>query len=266
MPRLSRRPSTPILADVNMHRDAGGDIIYDTALVARTLDRLITGRLQDLETLRHIAVEMNTPENAALHRQLLALARSARDAFGDLQQCREILVGLHKQASGGEVIASVDAPSTLPNGKAFSVRLSEMLKQLAPAHTLSLMLIEVGALQLLAHEIGPAVANRVVKRFSAILRRTVKRTDYVARIGPQHFVVMFEDILPEKVVGIALRVHEAIEAKMSPKGEPVAGLLSVTMGIAAAAGPGQSADELLLKAQGAVVQARKEGRPAIYVA
>ena len=238
----------------------------DTALVARTLDRLIAGRLQDLETLRNIAIEMNAPENTALHNQLLALARSARSAFNDLQQSREILVGLHKQASGGEVVAAVDARTNLPNGAAFSTRLSESLKRLKPANTLSLVLIEVGALQLLADEVGGAVANRVVKRFATILRRTVKRTDFVARIGPQYFALIFEDILPDKAVNIALRLHGAIEAKLSPKGDPMAGLLSVNMGVAGAAGPGLSADDLLQQAHDAVIQARREGRPAIYVA
>lgn len=266
MPKPARRPSTSTLPAIEPPGNSSNEIVFDTAFVARTLDRLIAGRLQDLETLRHIAIEMNTPDNAALHGQLLALARSARTAFDDLQQSREILVGLHKQASGGEVVASIDARTSLPNRKAFSARLSESLRRLEPAHTLSLVLIEVGALQLLANEVGGTVADRVVRRFAAILRRTVKRTDFVARIGPQYFALIFEDILPEKAVKIALRIHDAIEAKLSPKGEPLAGLLSVNMGIAGASGPGLSVDDLLGQAHDAVIQARKEGRPAIYVA
>lgn len=266
MPRPMRRPPTPALSDVETPGNTAGELVFDTAFVARSLDRLMVGRLQDLEILRHIAVELNTPGNEALHKQLLALARSARTAFDELQQSRQVLVGLHKQASGGEVVASVDARTSLPNRSAFGTRLTEALKRLEPGQTLSLMLVEVGALQLLANEIGPAVANRVVKRFAAILRHTVKRTDYVARISPQHFAIIFEGILPEKAVKIAFRVHEAIEAKMSTKGETVAGLLSVTMGIAAATDRSQSADDLLQKAHEAIIQARKEGRPAIYVA
>lgn len=266
MPKTMRRPSTPPRPDIEAPGNAGGEIVFDTAFVAHSLDRLIAGRLQDLETLRHIAADIGTPGNEPLHRQLLALARSAREAFDALQQSREILVGLHKQASGGEVVASVDGRTSLPNRNAFSTHLSGLLRRLEPAHTVSLVLVEIGALQLLASEAGPTVANRVVNRFATILRRTVKRSDFVARIGPQHFAMIFEDILPEKAVNIALRIHEAIEAKMSTKGESVAGLLSVTMGIAAAAGPGSVASTLLQNAYDAVAQARREGRPAIYVA
>lgn len=266
MPR-TLRPSTPALPDIAAADPAVDDIVFDTAFVARTLDRLIAGRLQDLETLRHIALDTNAgPEGEALHRQLLLLARSAREAYDGLQQSREILVGLHRQASGGELVAAVDKVTTLPNRAAFSARLSTHLTSLAPARTVSVVLIELGALQLLASEVGAGTANRVVKRFAAILRRTIKRSDFIARVGPQHFAVILEDILPEKAVSIALRIHQAIESKMSPARGPMAGVLSVTMGIVGTSQPGASASDLLQKAYDAVAQARKEGRPAIYVA
>ena len=267
MAKVLRRGLTSALPDLAPTENAGGEAVFDTAFVARSLDRLIAGRLQDLETLRHIALDANAGMNGeALHRQLLMLTHSAREAYDGLQQSRDILIGLHKQATGGEVVAAVDAVTGLPNRSAFSVRLSEHLKRMDKAHTVSLMVIELGALQVLANEAGTIVANRVVKRLAVILRRAVKRTDYVSRIGPQHFAVLFEEILPQKAVPIALRVHDAIEAKLSPAGSPVTGALSVTIGIAGASGPASSAAELLQKAYEAIAQARKEGRPAIYVA
>lgn len=267
MPRPLRRPSTQdIIADA-LPTPAVGEIVFDTAFVARSLDRLIVGRLQDMETLRQIALDLNAGANAeALHRQIVSLARSTREAYECLQQNREVLVSLHKQASGGVVVASVDQLTGLANRAAFSTHLTAKLGALQPAGTLCLMLVELGALRFLANEIGPTATNRVVKRFATILRRTIKRTDYVARLGSQHFAVVFESVLPEKAVPIALRIHDAIEAKLSPRGGPMAGLLSVTMGVAGAAGPGSSADDLMRKAYEAVAQARKEGRPAIYLA
>jgi diguanylate cyclase len=196
----------------------------------------------------------------------VSLARSTREAYECLQQNREVLVSLHKQASGGAVVASVDQLTGLANRAAFSTHLAARLGSLQPAGTLCLMLIELGALKLLASEIGPTATNRVIKRFAAILRRTIKRTDYVARLGSQHFAIVFENVLPEKSVSIALRIHDAIEAKLSPRGGPMADLLSVTMGIAGAAGPAPNTDDLMHKAYDAVAQARKEGRPAIYLA
>lgn len=267
MPRTLRRPSTQDLPDTSIPTPNVGELVFDTAFVARSLDRLIVGRLQDLETLRQMALELNAGANPdSLHQQVMALARSTREAFDSLQQSREVLVGLHKQASGGVVVASVDQLTGLANAAAFTTHLTAQLGALQPTATLSLMLVELGALKLLANEIGPAVTKRVITRFATILRRTTKRTDYVARLGPQHFAVVFEDVLPEKAVAIALRIHKVIESKMSPGTGPMADMLSVTMGIAGATGPGASADELTRKAHDALAQARKEGRPAIYLA
>lgn len=263
MAKTLRRPSTSPSPGAPSLGPAGDDIVYDTAYVARTLDRLIAGRLQDLETLRQIASETNAE---AQHRQFIQLAKSTREAYEGLLQSRELLVGLHKQASGGEVVAAVDSVSGLPNSAAFQARLGADLAALAPARTLSLMVIELGALQVLASEAGADVANRIVRRFSIILRRVTKRSDYMARIGAQHFAIIFEDILPESAIAIALRIHQAIEDKLSPSRSPVAGALSVTMGIAGASGPGITCPDLLQKAQDAIARARKEGRPAIYVA
>jgi len=267
MPRPPRRPSTLDLLDNSVPESDVGEVVFDTAFVARSLDRLIVGRLQDLETLRQMALELNASGNSeTLHRHVVALARSTREAFDSLQQSREVLVGLHKQASGGAVVASVDLLTGLANSAAFFSHLTAQLNSLSPTGTVSVMLVELGALKLLASEIGPAVTKRVVKRFAAILRRTTKRTDYVARLGPQHFAVVFDDVLPEKAVSIALRIHDAIETRLSPGTGPMAGMLSVTMGIAGASGPGLRADELVRKAYDAIAQARKEGRPAIYLA
>ncbi len=241
--------------------------VYDTAFVARTLDRLIAGRIQDLDTLRQIALEAGPgldPE--ALHRQLVVLARSAREAYESLQQSREILVGLHRKASGGDVVAAVDGLTGLPNRAAFAARLARDVAALTPARTLSMVLIELGSLQLLAHEIGQGAASRIVKRFAVLLRRTLKRSDYIARTGHHQFAVIFEDILPEKTVSIALRIHDAIQTRKTAASGPVADMLSVTIGIAAASGPAASAELLMEQAEAAVVQARKEGRPTIYVA
>ena len=267
MPRTLRRPSTEAISDASSPAPVAGEAVFDTAFVARSLDRLIVGRLQDMDTLRQMALGLNSGANSdILHRQIMALARSVHDAYEGLQQSREVLVGLHKQASGGAVVASVDKLTGLANRAAFSAHLSAKLATLQPADTLSVVLVELGALKVLASEIGTAVTNRVVKRFAAILRRTVKRTDYAARIGPQHFAVVLEGVLPEKAVSIALRVHDAIEARMSPNGGPMAGMLSVTMGIAGTTGPGSNVDELVRKAYDAAAQARREGRPAIYLA
>jgi diguanylate cyclase (GGDEF)-like protein len=246
-------------------------VVFETASLARTVDRLIAGRLQDLEILKSLASELkSTNPGDPSYRSLMALARSAREAMSDLQKSRDVLVNRHLQASGGKIVAAVDSATRLANHGAFTQRLSDTLANLAPARTVSLMIVEVGALYLLASEAGPDVANKVVRRLSAILRRTLKRSDFIARISPHEFAVIFEDLLPEQVVPIALRVHDAIRAKLSPAKGTIADVLSINMGIAGTSGREKfdnvSAEYLVSIAQSAVVDARRQERPAIFVA
>ena len=246
---------------------ADSQTVLDTAVVARTLDKLIAGRLHDLELLRTVAQDVLDGASAeALRRQLLALARSAREAYESLQESRDILVGLHREASGGEIVAAVDSITGLPNAVVFGAELSRRFEPDAGAPMITLMLVEIGALQRVVTEAGLPAANNMLRRFSAILRKSVKRTDFVARIGPKSFAVIFQDLLPELATKIAFRTHDAIAARLSPSGETLMEQLEITIGIAGRTEEMTSSDELLQKAQEALVMARKPGAPGIYVA
>ena len=128
------------------------------------------------------------------------------------------------------------------------------------------MLVEIGALQMLVSELGLKMANRVVKRFAAILRKTVKHTDFIARIGPQHFAIVLQKILPEHAAAIALRIHEVMEARLSPSSDTVMQILSVTVGIAGIKAEGDDTAAILQRAHEALLAARKQDVASIYVA
>jgi diguanylate cyclase (GGDEF)-like protein len=128
------------------------------------------------------------------------------------------------------------------------------------------MLVEIGALQLLANEAGPEMAQKVVRRFAAILRKTLKGSDFVAHTSPQHFAIIFEKLLPEHAATIALRIHKAMEASMSLGKDPVMKLLSVTIGITNRKPEDKTSAELLARGQASLVTARKQVGAGIYMA
>ena len=122
------------------------------------------------------------------------------------------------------------------------------------------------SLQLVANELGNKVANRVVKRFAAILQRSVKHTDFIARVGPQQFAIIFHNVLQDNVASIALRIHDAMEQKLHPGKDPVMQMLQVTIGIAGNKLEDASGSDLLHRAQEALVMARKQMGAGIYLA
>ena len=241
--------------------------LVETAVVVNELDRLIAGRARDLDILKNISESIKAgATQAEIHRKLLLLARSSREAFQALQASRDTLVSVHKRSAGNKVAAVVDPVTGLPNRPAFDAKLDATFGDCTTTFDAVLMLIDIGALQFVASELGNKVANRIVKRFAAILKRSVKHTDFIARIGSQHFAIIFRDVLPDNVASIALRIHDAMEQKLHPGKDPIMQMLQVTMGIAGNRLEDASSDDLLQRAQDALAMARKQMGAGIYLA
>jgi diguanylate cyclase (GGDEF)-like protein len=264
---MSPQPSKDKAVSVVEPLRADANLAVDTAMVVNRLDRLISGRVNDLEMLRNVAASLKAgASQGEVLRKLVLLARSSREAFDALQASRDALVGVHLSSSGGEVLPVVDRVTGLPNRDAFESRLAERFDPVGGAPGNVLMLIEIGALQILASEMGSKAANRFVRRFAAILRKALKRSDFIARLNAQQFAVILQNVLPENVASIALRIHETMEAKLSPGTNPVMQMLSVTIGITARKPEDESAAAVFARAQDALVAARNQVDSSIYLA
>lgn len=242
-------------------------MVVETAVVATELDRLISGRARDLEVLKNIAESLKAGATQAdIHRKLIVLARSSREAFQSLQSSRDRLISIHNQSNGGTTAAIVDEVTGLPNGAAFKTKLKEAFLASATTFDTVLMLIDIGAFQYVAAEKGRRIANRVMRRFAAILRKTVKRTDFIARTGPQHFGIIFRNVLPDNVALIALRIHDVMEKKLYPGTDPVMQMLQVAIGIAGNGSDDKDAEDLMHRAEESLQMARNQVGAKIYLA
>jgi diguanylate cyclase (GGDEF)-like protein len=271
LPSPDRQPdaSSPRRTARSGPRSDSGEasVIVETAMVATELEKLISGRARDLEVLKSIAESMKAGATQAdIHRKLLVLARSSREAFQSLQSSRDRLISLHNQSNGGKTATVVDEIAGMPNAAAFKAKLEETFHASAATFDTVLMLIDIGALQYVATEKGLRIANRIMRRFAAILRKTVKHTDFMARIGPQHFGIIFRNVLPDYVAPIALRIHDVMEKKLYPGTDPVMQMLQVTIGITGNKIEDESAEDLMHRAEGALLMARKQLGAKIYLA
>ncbi|MDO9417582.1 GGDEF domain-containing protein [Pararhizobium sp.] len=158
----------------------------------------------------------------------------------------------------------IDPMTGMPNKAAFSARLTGLFEDSASRHRTVLMLIELSSLRALTQQVGQELANRIVRRFGVILRKSVKKNDFVARIGDQEFALLFDDVTHDNVRSIAYRLHDTVEAKLLPRkdGKRPANILRMTMGIAGcddAATP----NEFFTKAETTLVSARNQAEPRI---
>ena len=242
-------------------------LAVETALAINRLDTLIAGRVHDLDVLKALAESLKAGSSKAeLHQQLLLLARSSQEAFGSLQSSRDALVALHRKATGGEIAPVIDKATGLPNVNAFNGRLEDAFRNADATSDVVIMVLDIGALSFLVSEAGSRTGYRVLRRFATILRKSVKRSDFIARVGPHQFAIIFEHLLPENAAAGALRIHDSLQARLVPSGDPLLEMLSVAIVISGRKIGDLCGADLLQRARDSLPLARKQIGAGIYLA
>ena len=171
----------------------------------------------------------------------------------DVSEQRRLAEQMHYQATH-------DFLTALPNRYAFMERLQHAIdaRQRQP-HSLALLFIDLDGFKsvndLCGHEAGDAVLIEFGRRLSA----AVRRTDLVARLAGDEFVVMLDQVGDARadIEQIARKILVA-SAEPYAAAESCAGI-GVSIGVAFHA-PGDSADALLSRADTAMYAAKKAGK------
>src|SRR5882672_3498825 len=125
----------------------------------------------------------------------------------------------------------------------------------------SLLMIDIDHFKAINDQHGHLAGDACLKSLAALLVESVRAVDLVARFGGEEFVAL----LPETSVAQSLVAAERMRCKVQaqPVGigdgaPPVAVIISV--GVASAAEPVPTLDELLARADAAVYRAKNAGR------
>lgn len=135
---------------------------------------------------------------------------------------------------------------------------------------LSLLVIDVDHFKQVNDRHGHLVGDAVLKRVAALLEKTVRRTDLVARFGGEEFIVL----LPETTAEGAAKLAESLRARIGGEpvraeagGEPVSVAVTVSIGVATVAGAAPLPfDDLMERADRAVYRAKHTGRDRVVLA
>jgi diguanylate cyclase (GGDEF)-like protein len=109
--------------------------------------------------------------------------------------------------------------------------------------------------------LGTKVADQVLRRLGTRLSREIRPMDIVGRIGGDEFVVILDDLLPGEARDTARRALDAIRRPLVINGQEVC--LTASGGVSFFPRHGRDAEELLLRAEAAVRQAKRRGRNRI---
>lgn len=174
-------------------------------------------------------------------------AARLRDAAGMLMNEEQALqtaleTGAERFAALEDAFAESRKPLTrdpvtgLPNRLALTARLKAALDVQDKAEPVALLVVSVEGLRGIAELHGPAATDKALGKLSTLFRKSIKKSDFVARVGGQEFAFLCSDVTEENADAIAQRIRQSVEAlRVALPGRAfTAETLSLSAGIAMA--------------------------------
>lgn len=236
-------------------------------LVSRWLAVIILGIYGSLMLLRvPIALALPLPDSPALFASgvfgLVALSTLLfinALAFVLLALTKERTELLHKQA------AYIDPLTDLLNRRAFFASGEACFaRQGRRQRPLAALVFDLDRFKQVNDRFGHAVGDRVLEHFSEAVRRELRATDIVGRLGGEEFAALLPDCSQEQALEAAERVRRAFAAAAADAMSDGGGA-TVSVGVAMRGSDGTLA-ALLARADDAVYRAKGDGRNCIRVA
>lgn len=159
--------------------------------------------------------------------------------------------------------ANRDFLTSLYNSRAFELK---MKQKIAVAKRdkipFTLLLVDIDHFKQVNDRYGHPAGDAVLLQIANVMRETFRPGDHIARKGGEEFVILVDHCDAEQIKVIAERLRSNVEnhAFILPDG----GELRLTISAGSATYPNVHEEELVVKADQALYQAKKAGRNRVY--
>lgn len=113
-------------------------------------------------------------------------------------------------------VATRDPSTGLPNRTAFSAQLSALFLEAPPASPSALVLVSIDGLRSIGERYGVGALEKALKKLAPTFRRSIKKNDFVGRIGLDALAFLFSDVNAANAETIVERIRASIEAMDIP--------------------------------------------------
>ncbi|MCM8815425.1 MAG: sensor domain-containing diguanylate cyclase [Candidatus Omnitrophica bacterium] len=167
-----------------------------------------------------------------------------------------------------KVLSITDPLTHLYNRRHFQQCLEKIWKESMEKNlSFSIAMCDIDNFKFYNDRNGHLAGDRVLRDIAGILHQNIKGLDIVARYGGEEFIMVF----PETKKEIALKICDNIRRKVEEvefTGEEFqpGGDLTISFGISEFPSDGNTADELIRKADMALYEAKKQGRNRVVAA
>jgi two-component system cell cycle response regulator len=158
--------------------------------------------------------------------------------------------------------AVIDQLTSLHNRRYMETHLTSLVSQTAArGKDLSVLMLDVDYFKAINDTYGHDAGDDVLREFARRMKKTVRGIDLVCRLGGEEFVV----VMPDADVNVAYTVAERIREKVSMVPFPIRDgsehvQATISIGVAMLRIDGDSAEQLLKRADEALYSAKRNGR------
>ena len=230
---------------------AGMVCIVVIVLVARQIT--LRGVQKDLQTIGYILRD-------ARHNDMRDTYPMRFEEFGRIfQYLRESARKMAAEKNKLKGLGYLDHLSHLANRRYFERRLRKLHRLMASQGASSLLIIDIDYFKQVNDTHGHDVGDSLVSEFAQVLRRAVRQTDFLARLGGDEFCVIYPHTPLTHGYSYAERLRKQLPRELKlAKG--VVHPLSWTGGISVMDPSDRAFDEVLWRADQALIRAKQAGR------
>jgi two-component system cell cycle response regulator len=279
MAALARSHTVDVEADIQValaHLAESQCDLAITSLSLREADGLrFCGQIRSTERLRHLPI-IAIADRVEEQRLLRALDMGVNDYLVRPIDRHELLARVrtqlrrkgHYEHLKSSLDASVELAITDPLTGLFNRRYLEAnitkLVQRAGAPgggSLSLLLADIDHFKSINDTHGHLAGDHVLREFACRLRRLMRASDLVCRLGGEEFIVVMPDTPLDVARQVGERVCATVAAEPFRGGQPASRLsITASVGVAALGEVSEGIDELFNRVDLALYAAKREGR------
>jgi two-component system, cell cycle response regulator len=164
-------------------------------------------------------------------------------------------------------MAVTDGLTGLYNRHYLNAHLGNMVHQaIKNGKHLALMILDMDHFKKVNDTYGHDVGDKVLKQLADMVIQASRSTDLAARFGGEEFVILMPETDPAAAIGGANRMREVVESADFDIGEGKSIKCTVSIGVADLHPEGDSAENLLKRADEALYSAKHSGRNTVRVA
>lgn len=229
-----------------------------SGLLATADDVMRDGQTRENTVAMHTIFDKHVWVQATMSRFLTKGEPHLLAVYVDITDLKEAELRLVEQSR-------VDSLTRCLNRRAFMERGDEELRR-AQRHRrpLTALMMDIDYFKRINDKYGHAAGDRALVVFATRVRAIVRSEDVFARIGGEEFCLLLPDTDTTQALQLAERIRATTQAISIPVDGGSLGF-TLSIGIAASDAPRCSLDQLLMRADKALYEAKAEGRNRVWL-